>query len=57
MKAFVVKPFRLEKIMTVFRSKKSFQIPVPAEAVKQEGQALFVVIGLKGCVNGFFNFL
>ena len=41
-------------IMTVFRGKKSLQIPVPAVAVIQEGQALFVIIGRKGYVNRFF---
>lgn len=40
--------------MTVSRSKKSLQIPVPAVAVIQEGQALFVIIGRKGHVNGSF---
>lgn len=39
---------------TVFRGKKSLQIPVPAVAVIQEGQALFVIIGRKGHVNCFF---
>ena len=34
--------------MTVLRGKKSLQIPVPAVAVKQEGQALFIIIGRKG---------
>jgi len=43
-------------IMTVVRGKKSLQIPVPAVAVIQEGQALFVVIGRKGYVNCFFNY-
>jgi hypothetical protein len=45
---FVVKSFRLKMMMTVFRGKKSLQIPVPAVAVKQEGQALFIIIGRKG---------
>ena len=40
--------------VTVSRGKKSLQIPVPAVAVIQEGQALFVVIGRKGHVNRFF---
>ena len=41
-------------IMTVFRGKKSLQIPVPAVAVIQEGLTLFVIIGRKGNVDGFF---
>ena len=41
-------------IMTEFRGKQSLQIPVPAVAVIQEGQALFVIIGCKGYVNGSF---
>ena len=57
-KAISRKLFRLKKIMTVFRDKKLCQIPVPAVAVKQEEQALFVVIGRKGYVGGyFFNFI
>jgi len=53
MKAFVVKFFRIMKIMTVIISKKSQLIPVPAAAVIQEEQALFVFIESKGCVVGF----
>ena len=40
--------------MTVIVSKKLWQIPVPAVAVKQEEQVVFVVIGCKGFVDGFF---
>lgn len=40
--------------MTVAGGKKSLQIPVPAVAVIQEGQALFVIIGRKGHVNCSF---
>jgi hypothetical protein len=43
-------------IMTVVSSKKSWQIPVPAAAAKQEGLALFSIIGRKGCVGGFFDY-
>lgn len=53
-KAFVVKFFRVMMIMTEITGKKSWQIPVPAAAAKQEGQAVFVVIGRKGFVDGFF---
>ena len=42
-------------IVTVFRGKKSLQIPVPVVAVIQEGRALFVVIGRKD-VTSFFMF-
>ena len=56
MKAAVVNPFRLRMIMTVLRGKKSLLIPVPAVAVIQEGQALFIIIGRKGQVNGFYKF-
>jgi len=42
------------KIVTVIRSKKFWQIPVPAAAVKQEERAVFVIIGRKGYVGGFF---
>ena len=41
-------------IMKVVIGKKSWQIPVPAAAVKQEGQTVFIVIGCKGFVDGFF---
>lgn len=54
MKAFVVKFFRMVMIVTVAIGKKSWQIPVPAAAVKQEGQTVFVVIGCKGFVDCFF---
>jgi hypothetical protein len=54
MTAFVVKFFRVVLIMTKATGKKSWQIPVPAAAVKQEGHAVFVVIGRKGSVGGFF---
>ena len=54
MKAFVVKFFRIMTIMKVVIGKKSWQIPVPAAAVKQEGQTVFIVIGCKGFVDGFF---
>jgi hypothetical protein len=56
MKAFVVKFFRVTKIMTKVTGKKSWQIPVPAAAVIQEGRAVFIVIGRKGFVGGFFIF-
>ena len=55
MKAFVVKFFRVAIIMKVAKGKKSWLIPVPAAAVKQEGQTVFTVIGCKGFVDGFFN--
>jgi hypothetical protein len=54
MKAFVVKFFRIMMIMTVVIGKKFQQIPVPAAAVIQEEQAVFVVIGHKGIVDSFF---
>ena len=54
MKAFVVKFFRITIITNVVIGKKSWQIPVPAAAVKQEGQTVFIVIGCKGFVDGFF---
>jgi len=54
MKAFVVKFFRVMVIMTVATDKKSWQIPVPASAVIQEGRAVFIVIGRKGFVDCFF---
>ena len=41
-------------IMTIVVSKKFWQIPVPAAAVKQEEQVVFVIIGRKGCVDCFF---
>lgn len=53
-KAIVVKFFRIIRIMTLIIGKKSLQIPVPAVAVIQEGQAIFVVIGCKGSVDCFF---
>ena len=53
MKALVVKFFRIKMIMTVFIGKKFWLIPVPAVAVIQEGQVVFVVIKLKGCVGCF----
>lgn len=53
MKAFVVKFFRATMIMTVVAGKKSWLIPVPAAAVKQEGLAVFAVIGRKGSVDSF----
>ena len=40
--------------MTVIIDKKSQPIPVPAAAVIQEGQAVFVVIEHKGIVDSFF---
>jgi hypothetical protein len=55
MKALVVKFFRVIIIMIQFTGKKSWQIPVPAAAVKQEGLAVLVVIGRKGFVDGFFK--
>lgn len=54
MKAFVVKLFRVIFIMTQITGKKFWQIPVPAAAAKQEERAVFVVIGCKGSVDGFF---
>jgi hypothetical protein len=45
MTAFVVKFFRVVLIMTKATGKKSWQIPVPAAAAKQEGQAVFVACG------------
>jgi len=43
--------------MTVFSSNKFWQIPVPAAAVIQEEQVVFVIIGCKGCVDCFFFLL
>lgn len=37
--------------------KKSWPTPVPAAAVIQGGQALFILIGRKGYVGGFLGFL
>jgi hypothetical protein len=54
MKAFAVKFFRAINIMKNFAGKKSWQIPVPAAAAIQEGQAVFIFIGCKGSVDGFF---
>ena len=54
MKAFVVKFFRVIIKMKKITGKKSWQIPVPAAAVKQEGLAVFTVIGRKGSVDSFF---
>lgn len=54
---FVVKLFRLMKIMTLFRGKKSLPIPVPAAAVIQEGLVVFNIIKCKGYVGGFFLIL
>jgi len=51
-----VKLFRLARIMIVAKGKKSWQIPVPAAAVIQEGLALFGVIGCKGYVGCFFYY-
>jgi hypothetical protein len=53
-KAFVVKFFRLKKIMTLFRGKKFRLIIVPAVAVIQEEQTIFVIIELKIYVDCFF---
>jgi hypothetical protein len=54
MKAFVVKFFRTFNMMNKRVGKKSWQIPVPAAAAKQEGLAVFVMIGRKGFVDSFF---
>ena len=43
--------------MTVFKSNKFWQIPVPAVAVIQEEQAVFVIAERKRYVNGFFKIL
>jgi hypothetical protein len=51
--SLVVKSFQLIKIVTV-KSKKFWQIPVPAAAAIQEEQAVFIVVACKGYVNGFF---
>jgi len=57
-KAFVVKFFQLKKIMTLFRSKKFRLIIVPAAAVIQEEQTIFIITELKIYVDGFFlNFI
>jgi hypothetical protein len=55
-KAFVVKFFRVVIIMKKITGKKSWQIPVPAAAAKQEGLAVFAVIWCKGFVDSFFMF-
>jgi len=51
---FAVKFFRLKFIMNYFNNKKSLLIPVPAVAVIQEGQVVFIVIKFKGQVDGFY---
>jgi hypothetical protein len=59
-KVFLTKEDNLNSfylIMTVFSSNKFWQIPVPAAAVKQEEQVVFVIIGRKGCVDCFFFIL
>jgi hypothetical protein len=50
-----VKLFRRARTMIIVRGKKSWQIPVPAAAVIQEGLALFGVIGCKGYVGCFIR--
>jgi len=56
MKALAVKGLLTGKIMTVPGVKKYRQISVPAAAVIQEVQALFIFIGRKGYVAGEKNF-
>jgi hypothetical protein len=44
-------------IMTLFKKSKSRPILVPAAAVIREGQALFIMTGRKGFVDGKVSYL
>jgi len=50
---YVVKFFRLKKIMTVFKGKKFRQISMPAVAVISDEQVIIVITKYKASVDGF----
>ena len=51
------KALSLKKIMTLFRCNQSWQILVPAAAVRRVGQALFGITRRKGFVDCKISFL
>jgi len=50
---YVVKFFRLKKIMTVFKGKKFRLISMPAVAVTSNEQVIIVITKYKAFVDGF----
>jgi len=51
-----VKPYIKVKIMINTFRNKSRLTPVPAAAVRQEGQVLFILTGRKGHLGGYLYF-